>query len=175
MRVSVFVGVSVDGFIARKDDRLDFLFPKPDVDNGYDAFLATVDALVLGRGTFDVVRGFKPWPYGNRPVTVLSHKPGRVRVPPGTKCEVVTATPKQVVARLAKRGVKHVYVDGGETIQSFLRAGLVQRMVITRVPVLIGEGIPLFGILPRDVRLKHVRTRTFRNGMVQTEYRVVGR
>ncbi|MGD0588438.1 MAG: dihydrofolate reductase family protein [Thermoplasmata archaeon] len=175
MRLSVFVGVSVDGFLARKDDRLDFLFQKPDVDNGYDDFIATVDSLVIGRGTFEVVRGFKVWPYGKRPVIVLSHTPRRVRVPSGTNCEVMSATPKQVVAHLAKRGVKHIYVDGGKTIQGFLRAGLVQRMIITRVPVLIGEGIPLFGLVPRDVRLKHVKTRTFRNGMVQTEYRVVRR
>jgi dihydrofolate reductase len=172
MRTSVFVGTSLDGFIARKDDRLDFLFQRPEVDNGYNAFIATVDALVIGRGTFDVVRGFKEWPYGNRLVVVLSHAPRRVKVPKGTNCEVMSATPKQVVALLSKRGVKHVYVDGGRTIQGFLRAGLVQRMIITRVPVLIGKGIPLFGLVPRDIKLKHVRTRTFRNGMVQTEYQV---
>jgi dihydrofolate reductase len=175
MRTSVFVGVSVDGFLARKNDRLDFLSGRPEVDNGYDDFLATVDALVIGRGTFEVVRGFKEWPYGKRRVIVLSHAPRRVRVPPGTNCQVMSVTPKQVVAHLAKEGVKHIYVDGGKTIQGFLRAGLIQRMIITRVPVLIGEGIPLFGLLPHDVRLKHVRTRTLRNGMVQTEYRVARR
>jgi dihydrofolate reductase len=175
MRLSVFVGASVDGFLARKDDRLDFLLQKPDVDNGYADFIATVDALVIGRGTFEVVRGFKKWPYGKRLVIVLSHTPRRVRGPSDANYEVMSATPKQVVARLAKRGVKHIYVDGGKTIQGFLRAGLVQRIIITRVPVLIGEGIPLFGSVPRDIRLKHVRTRTFRNGMVQTEYRVVRR
>lgn len=173
MRISVFVGVSVDGFLARKDDRLDFLFQKPDVDNGYGDFIATVDALVIGRETFEVVKSFEEWPYGKKPVIVLSHTPGRMRAPSGTNCEFMSATPKQVVAHLSKRGVKHIYVDGGKTIQGFLRAGLVQRMIITRVPVLIGEGIPLFGSVPRDIRLKHVRTRTFRNGMVQTEYRVV--
>ena len=175
MRASVFVGVSVDGFLARNDDRLDFLSQGPDVDHGYAAFLATVDALVMGRGTFEVVRGFKEWPYGRRLVVVLSHTPRRVKVPKGANCEAMSARPKQVVARLAKRGVKHIYVDGGETIQGFLRAGLIQRMIITRVPVLIGEGIPLFGRVPKDIRLKHVKTRTFRNGMVQTEYRVVRR
>jgi dihydrofolate reductase len=175
MRTSVFVGVSVDGFIARKDNRLDFLYQKPDVDNGYDDFMATVDALVIGRGTFEFVRSLKEWPYGNRPVIVLSRNPRRVKVPMGTNCEVISAPPKQVLARLAKRGVKHVYVDGGKTIQGFLRAGLVQRMVITRVPVLIGKGIPLFGSIPHDIRLKHVKTRTFRNGMVQTEYNLIRR
>lgn len=173
MQVSVFVGVSLDGFLARKNGKYDFLFVRPDVDNGFDDFIATVDALVLGRGTFDVVRRFKKWPYGQRQVLVLSHSPGRLRAPPGAKCEFLSATPKQVVAQLSRRGVKHVYVDGGKTIQGFVRAGLVQRMIVTRVPVLIGEGIPLFGSVPRDIQLRHVRTRTFRNGMVQTEYRVV--
>lgn len=175
MRVSVFVGVSLDGFLARKNGKYDFLFLKPNVDNGYNDFIATVDALVIGRGTFEVVRRFKEWPYGKKRVIVLSHAPGRLRTPPGTHCEFLSATPKQVVARLAKRGVKHIYVDGGRTIQGFLGAGLVQRMIITRVPVLIGEGIPLFGSVPRDIRLRHVRTRTLRNGMVQTEYLVVRR
>lgn len=175
MRVSVFVGVSLDGFLARKNGKFDFLFQKPDVDNGYDEFIATVDSLVIGRGTFEVVKGFKEWPYGKKPVVVLSRTPGRLSAPPGTACEVMSATPRQVVAYLSKRGLKHVYVDGGKTIQGFLRAGLIQRMIVTRVPVLIGEGIPLFGWVPRDIRLKHVRTRAFRNGMVQTEYRVVRR
>lgn len=172
VRASVFVGVSADGFLARKDDRLDFLDQRPEVDNGYEAFLATVDALVIGRGTFEVVRRFKKWPYGKRPVIVLSRTPRRVKVPKGANCDVMLATPKQVVTRLAKRGVKHIYVDGGKTIQGFLRAGLVERLIITRVPVLIGRGIPLFGAVPHDIRLKHVKTRVFRNGMVQTEYRV---
>ena len=81
--------------------------------------------------------------------------------------------PAEIVSKLATRGLKHVYVDGGVTIQAFLRAGLIQRLIITRVPVLIGEGIPLFGALPSDVRLKHVATRHYPSGLVQTEYRVL--
>lgn len=173
MKVSVFVGVSVDGFIARTDDRLDFLFVKPDVDNGYGAFLAKIDALVIGRGTFDFVCKLEEWPYGKKLVIVLSRTPKRIKIPKGAHCEAMRATPRQVVFRLAKRGVSHIYVDGGKTIQGFLRAGLVDRMTITRVPVLIGKGIPLFGSVPRDIRLRHEKTRTLRNGMVQTEYRVV--
>lgn len=175
MRVSVFVGTSLDGFIARKNDTLDFLFVKPEVDNGYDAFISKVDALVIGRGTFDFVRKLKNWPYGSKLVIVLSRTPKRVKLPKGANGEVMSATPKQIVAKLAKRGIKHIYVDGGQTIQGFLREGLVDRMTVTRVPVLIGEGIPLFGKLPKDVRLAHVKTRTLRNGMVQSEYRVLSR
>jgi dihydrofolate reductase len=81
--------------------------------------------------------------------------------------------PAEIAARLADLGATHVYVDGGLTIQDFLRAGLVQRLIITRVPVLIGEGIPLFGALPRDVRLRHVATRHYPSGLVQSEYVVI--
>lgn len=173
--MSIFVGVSLDGFLARKNGAYDFLFQKPDVDNGYNRFFASVDALVIGRGTFDVVKEFERWPYAKKLVIVLTHAPRQMRAPAGANCEFIAATPKQVADRLARRGAKHVYVDGGKTIQAFLRAGLIQRMTVTRVPILIGEGIPLFGSVPRDIRLKHVRTRTFRNGMVQTEYRVLRR
>jgi riboflavin biosynthesis pyrimidine reductase len=75
--------------------------------------------------------------------------------------------------QLETRGFRHLYVDGGATIQRFLAAGLVDRLVLSRVPVLIGEGIPLFGSLPHDVRLRHVATRTFPGGMVQTEYSIL--
>jgi dihydrofolate reductase len=80
--------------------------------------------------------------------------------------------PAEIVRKLAASGARHLYVDGGVTIQGFLRAGLVQRLVITRVPVLIGDGIPLFGTLPRDVRLHHVATQQYPSGLVKSEYQV---
>ena len=171
MLATVFVGASVDGFIARPDGGLDWL-PTDDVDHGYREFLATVDALVIGRGTFETVLGFDEWPYGQKPVIVLSS--GTLNLTPvhGRPVEQMHGEPAEVVARLEARGIGHIYVDGGLTIQRFLRAGLIQRMIITRVPVLIGQGIPLFGELDADVRLRHVRTRDFSNGLVQSEYLV---
>jgi dihydrofolate reductase len=80
--------------------------------------------------------------------------------------------PRDVAARLAATGSRHVYVDGGLTIQSFLRSGLIQRLTITRVPVLVGEGIPLFGAVPHDIRLRHLGTRTYASGLVTSEYEV---
>jgi dihydrofolate reductase len=82
-------------------------------------------------------------------------------------------TPAEIVSALEARGVHHIYVDGGITIQRFLRAGLIQRLIITRVPVLIGEGIPLFGSLPKDVRLRHVATLQYASGLVKSEYYVL--
>jgi dihydrofolate reductase len=84
----------------------------------------------------------------------------------------MAGAPPEIVSQLAAAGARHVYVDGGITIQGFLRAGLIQRLVITHVPVLIGDGIPLFGALPRDVRLRHVATRQYASGLVQSEYHV---
>jgi dihydrofolate reductase len=172
MKVSVFVGTSVDGFIARRNGGLDWLPAEGGEGTGYLEFMASVDFLVMGRKTFETVLGFSSWPYGEKRVVVLSHKPLDFASVPGANLEQMSGTPADIVSLLAARGAKHLYVDGAATIQSFLRAGLVDRLIVTRVPVLIGGGIPLFGSLARDVRLRHVATREFSGGLVQTEYAV---
>ena len=169
MLTSVFVGASVDGFIARPDGGLDWL-PTDSEDHGYTEFIATVDALVIGRGTFETVLGFSEWPYGDKRVIVLSSRPIDLSALRDRPVEQMGGEPAEIVARLEARGVGHIYVDGGITIQRFLRARLIQRLIVTRVPVLIGQGIPLFGPLDVDIRLRHVRTRDFPSGLVQTEY-----
>jgi dihydrofolate reductase len=174
MTVSVFVGTSVDGFIARPNGALDFLPPGGGEPHGYNEFFASVDALVIGRKTFETVLAFPEWPYGNKRVVVLSSRPVDLSVVRGGRVEQMAGTPAEIVSKLAASGAQHVYVDGGITIQRFLRAGLVQRLIITRVPVLIGEGIPLFGTLPADIRLRHIATRHYPSGLVQTEYGVIG-
>ena len=173
MKASVFVGTSLDGFIARANGALDFLPPGGGEPHGYDEFMATVDALVIGRKTFETVLAFDTWPYGKKPVFVLStHE--LAPAPPGAVVEHMSGEPAEIVSQLATRGIQHIYVDGGITIQRFLHAGLIQRLTITRVPVLIGAGIPLFGALDRDIALKHVATRHYRSGLVQSEYVVLG-
>src|SRR5580693_4546488 len=172
MTVSVFVGASVDGFIARPNGALDFLPLGGGEPHGYDEFIASVDALVIGRHTFAIVLAFPEWPYGNKRVVVLLSRPLDLSAVRGGRVEQMTGTPAEIVSKLAASGAQHLYVDGGITIQRFLRAGLVQRLIITRVPVLIGEGIPLFGSLPRDVRLRHVSTQHYLSGLVKSEYQV---
>lgn len=172
MKASVFVGASVDGFIARPDGGLDWL-PNDPEDHGYNEFIASVDALVIGRNTYETVLGFGGWAYGEKPVFVLSSRP-LTPPPAGAVVDHLSGEPADIVAQLAARGIGRIYVDGGVTIQRFLRAGLIQRLIVTRVPVLIGEGIPLFGPLPGDVRLTHVSTRSFPSGLVQSEYRLGG-
>ena len=171
MKASVFVGTSVDGFIARLDGSFDFLPADGGEPHGYAEFFATVDALVMGRNTYETVLAMEPWPYGPKPVYVLSSHP-IPKPPPGLPVERMSGTPAEIVAKLEARGVRHIYVDGGVTIQGFLAAGLIQRLIVTRVPVLIGTGIPLFGAVPRDIPLRHVATRSFKGGLVQTEYEV---
>jgi len=174
MTVSVFVGVSVDGFIARLNHDLDWLPEGGGEPHGFDEFLAGIDALVIGRKTFKKVLTFNPWPYGSKRVVVLSGQPLRLPSSIGGPVEQMAGSPAEIVARLAERGATNLYVDGGITIQRFLRAGLVDRLILTRVPVLIGEGIPLFSTLPHDLHLRHVATRSFPSGLVQSEYQVLG-
>jgi dihydrofolate reductase len=174
MKSSVFIATSLDGFIARPDGSLDWLPAGGGEPHGYDEFIASVDTIVIGRKTFETVLSFDAWPYGSKPVVVLSTTLGALRVPEGAVCERMAGAPREIVDRLADRGRKHLYVDGGVTIQNFLRARLIQRMTITRIPVLLGSGIPLFGLLPGDIRLEHVGTRDYRSGLVQSEYVVLG-
>ena len=169
MKASVFVGTSLDGFIARANGDFDFLPTNGGEPHGYAEFMATVDALVIGRKTFETVLSMDTWPYGVKPVFVLSTRP-LAPAPRGVLVERLSGTPAEIVSQLTDRGVQHAYVDGGMTIQSFLQAGLIQRLIITRVPVLIGDGIPLFGAIGRDIALTHVATRQFASGLVQSEY-----
>ena len=171
MTASVFVGTSLDGFIARKDGRFDFLPDDPEP-HGFEEFLASVDALVMGRNTFETVMGFDAWPYGEKRVVALSSRPLELSRAKG-KVEQMAGEPAEIVAKLEASGARHLYVDGGITVQRFLRAGLIQRLIVTRVPVLIGQGIPLFGALPHDIRLRHLATRAYATGLVQSEYEVV--
>lgn len=172
MRGSIFVGTSVDGFIARRDGALDFLPDDPEP-HGFDEFLASVDALVWGRKTYETVLQYGKWFYGEKPVFVLSSRDLR-QPPAGAVVNRMSGSPADIVSALEERGIEHIYVDGGATIQQFLRAGFIQRLIITRVPVLIGSGIPLFGPLDHDISLTHVATRQYRSGLVQSEYQVAG-
>lgn len=181
MKASVFIATSLDGLIARTDGALDWL-PQPESaeefvdesdDMGYGAFMDSVDALVMGRHTYEQVLAFDQWPYGEKPVIVLSS--GTVDIPGhlAKRVEAASASPRALISQLEDRGIQHIYVDGGRTIQSFLNEGLIQQIIITRIPVLIGSGIPLFGPLAQDVKLRHVATKTLPDGMVQSTYEVI--
>ena len=172
MKASVFVGTSVDGFIARHNGDFDFLPAGGGEPHGYAEFIATVDVLVIGRNTFDKVLSLKEWPYDDMRVVVLSSRELDSSAVRNLRVERMSGPPSEIVSRLSESGAQHAYVDGGITVQQFLRAGLVQHLTITRVPVLIGQGIPLFGSLPHDVQLRHISTQAYASGLVKSEYQV---
>jgi dihydrofolate reductase len=185
MKASVFIATSLDGFIARTDGDINWLDDGQQkgggesgeadeniVDHGYHDFIETVDFLVMGRNSYEKVLSFGvAWPY-KKPVVVLTQRPLDIPDELATCVEAMSGSPAEIIARLGKRGAQHLYIDGGKTIQTFLNAGLIQRLVITCIPILLGDGIPLFGPLSNDVRLRHVATRTFEGGLVQSEYEV---
>jgi dihydrofolate reductase len=174
VKSSVFVGTSVDGFIARPNGDFDFLFEGGSEPHGYEEFMASVDVLVMGRNTFEKVLTLDKWPYADKRVVILTNRSIDLSVAPdGAVLEHMSGSPADIIARLQGAGALHAYIDGGITVQGFLRARLIQRLIITRVPVLLGKGIPLFGSLPHDIRLHHVKTRTYSSGLVQTEYEIM--
>lgn len=175
MKLSVFCGVSVDGFLARPDDTLDFLHTAEQQPHGFEEFLAGVDVVVIGRRTFEVVLNLGHLAlYGNKPIIALSTHPLYFSSVKGANVEQTSGEPAKIVRELDARGFRHAYVDGGITIQRFLAAGCIDRLVITRVPVLVGAGIPLFGPVPHDILLRHVGTHSCTGGLVQSEYEVGG-
>lgn len=177
MNITVYIATSIDGFIARKNGGIDWLPSGEDAeggeDYGYQEFLDSVDALVMGRNTYELALSFDSWPYGEKPVVVLSSRQVNIPNSIARTVESMCAPPQEVVRRLAERGFKHLYIDGGKTIQGFLSEGLIKQLIITKVPILIGTGIPLFSSLPHDVRLHHLETRQFENGLVQSKYEVI--
>lgn len=173
---SVFIATSLDGFIARPDGCIDWLLQANTLmpageDCGIQAFMDSVDVLVMGRKSFEQALDFDPWPYAGKPVVVLSHH--GVEVPPALRDSVSVSAeaPADLLARLSAAGARKLYIDGGQTIQGFLRAGLIDELIITVIPVLLGAGRPLFGPLDADVALTHVETRAYPFGFVQSRYR----
>ena len=172
----VFIATSLDGFIARPDGAIDWLpglDSDPGENYGYDAFIASIDGLVMGRNSFEKVLTFDEWPYP-KPVIVLSRslEQSSLRDDLRGKVEFSSLVPGELMKNLDERGWNRVYVDGGRVIQSFLREGLIADMVITRIPVFLGEGLTLFGTLDSDMKLSHIETRAYPSGLVQSRYSV---
>jgi len=171
MKTSVFIAASLDGFIARKDGSIDWLseFESADVFTSYDEFIKRIDAIVIGRGTFETVLAFRSWPY-KKPVFVLSKTIHDVPDNLREKAEVVAMKPGELLDYLSSKGHSNLYIDGGKVIQSFLTEDLIDEMTITKVPVLIGGGIPLFDVLDRDLQFQHMETKVYSNGLVRSRY-----
>lgn len=175
---SVYIATTLDGFIARPDDSLDWLeHDAGGEDYGYAGFRETLDTLVLGRRTYETVLGFGvQWPYAGLRTVVWSRTLSSHDIPVELREQGVEASalpPTELLADLGSRGLKHAWIDGGVTIQAFLAAGEIDVISVTRMPILIGAGVPLFGALPADLRLEHLNTTAFQSGVVQSSYAVL--
>lgn len=167
----VYIGTSLDGFIARADGDISWLvkFADSDAVEAYNEFIATIDVIVIGRGTFETVLGFPFWPY-DKPVFVLSKTLKDLPEDLRAKATISSLEPLELLQHLLDEGFSAAYVDGGKVIQSFLAADLIDSLVIAKVPVVIGGGLSLFGSLNADIDFEHVRTSTYSNGLVRSYY-----
>ena len=171
MKISVYVGTSLDGFIARKDGDIDWLTPyaSEEVVDAYNRYMTRIDGIVLGKGTYEKVLTFPSWPYEKKAFllsTTIKHIPADL----SDKVTLLSMEPKALLGHLSNMGLNRLYIDGGKVIQSFLKEDLVDELIISRVPVLIGSGIPLFDFIDADLHFKHVRTETASNGLVRSYY-----
>jgi dihydrofolate reductase len=176
IKFSVFIAASLDGFIARPNGDIDWLMaandPGDSEDYGYGEFMNSVGCMVMGRNSFEKVLEFGEWPYEGKRVIVLSSTLTGVPAEAEGKVELCNGSIKDLAEQLKNEGIARVYLDGGVTIQSFLKEGLVSDLTITRVPVLIGSGLPLFGALEDDVALEHRATNAYPSGFVTSLYEV---
>ena len=175
MFISAFIATSLDGFIARKDQSIDWLenaSSDATEDYGYESFIQSVSAVVMGRNTFQKILSFPEWPFPSQRVIILSNSLTSVPDELGENVQLYNGEITELVGLLDAEGEQHIYVDGSRTIQSFISANLLTDITITTLPILIGEGISLFGPLEKDVKLTHVTTQAFQNGFVQSKYLV---
>ncbi len=171
-RTSTFVGISLDGFLARSDGSVDWLKPFEGEDHGYLDFFKSIDTVVIGRRTYDFVlemlRSKLPWAYGNKRCVVMTHRP--VVAKHGERA--FAGEPGSLLQQLEAEGAQHIYVDGGAVIRSFISARLLDRMTVSVVPVLLGAGFPLFGGVSLESGLTFENAKSFKNGLVQLHYRI---
>jgi dihydrofolate reductase len=171
MRSIVFIGTSLDGFIARKNGDIDWLvqYANKEAVQAYEKFMSRIDAIVIGRGTFEKVLSFPSWPYEKK-VFVLSTSIKEVPAALKEKVTILSMKPAELLTYLSGKRFSSIYVDGGKVIQDFLKADLIDELIISKAPVLLGSGIPLFGHLDTDLQFKHSRTETGSNGLVRSYY-----
>jgi dihydrofolate reductase len=172
VKTSVYIGTSLDGFIAKTDGNIDWLtqYANDDAIHAYEEFMNWIDAIVIGRGTFEKILTFPSWPYIKKAFVLsssLKQLPDTLR----DKATLLSMNPKELLSYLSRIGFSSIYVDGGKVIQSFLKEDLIDDLIISKVPLLIGNGIPLFGFLGANLQFKHIRTEVQSNGLVRSYYK----
>ncbi len=182
MKCSVFIATSVDGFIAKKDGGVDWLHTAGNsaadmgdqADMGFDDYMASVDCMVMGRKCMEMISSMnltpEQWPYGDTRIIVLSNTLKEAPKNMKGKVEMYSGDLEILMSKLKAEGHKHAYIDGGTTIQAFINLGLIDEMTISRAPVLLGEGIPLFGKTDKEIKLEHVQALAFANDFIQETF-----
>ncbi len=172
MTTIVYIATSIDGYIARKNGAIDWLIDLPNPggsDYGYAEFMERIDGVLMGRKTFETVLGFPLWPY-SKPVFVLSRTLKEVPKDVAGKAEIVKGALTKILGELEGKGIATLYVDGGKTIQNFLKEDLIDEMIISRIPIVLGEGLPLFSAQPLELHFEHVATDVYNNTVVKSSY-----
>lgn len=176
MKKSIYIATSLDGYIARSNGELDWLpgasGTEPGDDCGFSEFLKSVDCIIMGRNTYDKVISFGRWPYGRTQVMVLTNRPIEIPEKLSEYVRSYSGTPEQIVPMLADKEFEHAYIDGGNVVQQFLKARLIDEMIITTAPVIIGSGISLFGAFEEDINWTLLGSRAHRGGLVQSRYKI---
>jgi dihydrofolate reductase len=168
----VYIATSLDGYIARKNGNLDWLMERPNPENsdyGFSEFMERIDGILMGRNTFETIVAFGQWPY-TKPVFVLSSKLNRVPDDYLEKASIVSGDPKEIIQDLKNKGIEKLYIDGGKTIQSFLKQDLIDELIITRVPIILGSGIPLFTDMDQEMKFRLKDTEILNEDLVKSTY-----
>lgn len=165
----VFIAMSLDGYIAGPDNELDWLtrINNPDEDYGYDAFLNTIDVILMGNNTYTVVSKFSEWPY-KKPVIVFSSKNT-----PSSNVTHFNGNLNDLDTFMENANYKRIYVDGGITISRMLEAKKISSVIITIIPVILGNGIRLFSNFDKDIKLQLLESKTFSSGLMQVKYKPI--
>ena len=172
MAIIVYIATSLDGYIAKKDGNIEWLIEVPNPENsdyGFSEFIERIDGIIMGKNTFETVVGFNQWPY-SKPVFVLSNSLRSLPVGYKDRAQIVRGELRNIVASLETKGIKNLYIDGGMTIQSFLQEDLIDELIITRIPIILGSGIPLFIDMDAELKFKVVNTEVLNKDLVKSTY-----
>lgn len=184
MKCSVFIATSADGYIATLGGNVDWLHTSGDQeadmsdspDMGFNDFISSVDCMVMGRKCMETLSSFnltpEQWPYGNIKIYALSHSLTQAPVSLRDKVEMYSGDIGDLINKLESEGYEHAYIDGGTTITSFLNRQLINEMIITKAPVILGGGIPLFGKVAQPIKLTSAFARVYPNDYIQVKYTV---
>lgn len=168
----VYIGTSLDGYIADINNGLNWLMDYPGLsgeDYGFADFMNRVDAIIMGSNTFNVIKDFEPWPY-TKIVFVLSNNLKELPKKFEGKATIINGALGDIVKKLNSKGYINLYIDGGKTIQNFLKLDLIDELIITRAPIILGKGIPLFDIMDKTIKFKHIKTEVLDNVFVKSMY-----